>query len=97
MRKFEWDPAKDSANVRKHGFGFKQTEAGLEGPVVSRVDARRDYGETRYITLAAITPDFIAVVVHTDRGGVTRIISARPASREERESYHAETQKAARH
>jgi uncharacterized DUF497 family protein len=30
--KFEWDEVKNRANIRKHGFGFADTEAMFNGP-----------------------------------------------------------------
>ena len=48
---FEWDEAKNQANVRKHGVDFKTAKRIFEGLVVTRVDQRKDYGEDRYITI----------------------------------------------
>ncbi len=87
--KFEWDSAKDAANIEKHGISFVQASLIFEGPVVSRSDDRTDYGETRMISYGALEAEVIAAVVHTDRLGVTRIISARLASARERKAYHA--------
>lgn len=40
MLRFEWDPAKDESNVRKHGFGFACAKAIFDGEiVVSRTGA----------------------------------------------------------
>lgn len=59
---------------------------------LTRVDNRFDYGEVREVTLGeilleSIERSVVVVVVHTDRDGHTRIISARKASKKEREYY----------
>jgi len=58
-----------------------------------RYVTRQDYGEERVISLGMIDAVLIIVVVHTDRQGVTRIISARPARRSERRIYEEAIQK----
>ena len=85
--RFEWDEAKNEANIAKHGISFAQAVRIFEGPVVSRTDSRRDYGEERTISYGVLDRVVIATVVHTDRNGVTRIISARLASTNERKAY----------
>jgi uncharacterized DUF497 family protein len=92
--KFEWNEAKNRANLKKHGISFDEARLIFEGPTLSRVDDRFDYGETRYITVGLIRAIVAVVVVHTDRSGVTRIISARLASREERKDYYDHQRKA---
>jgi uncharacterized DUF497 family protein len=85
---FEWDEAKEAANVAKHGIAFATAARIFEGVVVSRVDDRANYGEVRIISYGAVEAEVIVAVVHTDRAGVTRIISARLASVRERKAYH---------
>jgi uncharacterized protein len=46
-------------------------------------------GEQRFITLGMDALGRVLVVVHTQRGERTRMISARKASRGESEQYHA--------
>ena len=85
---FDWDPAKNKANREKHGIGFEDAQHIFAGPVLTRVDDRRAYGESRYISLGALSYEAVLVVVHTQRGGKTRLISARKANRQERQIYH---------
>jgi len=47
--RFEWDEAKNAANIHKHGFDFADAWEVFEGPVLSRLDVRREYGESRWI------------------------------------------------
>jgi len=86
---FEWDEAKNAANIAKHGISFAQAVAIFDGPVVSRVDTRKDYGEARMISYGVIEGAVVVAAVHTDRSGATRIISARLASSRERKAYYA--------
>lgn len=48
---FEWDPAKDTANRRKHGIGFREASEIFRGFALIAEDTRRDYGERRFIAL----------------------------------------------
>ncbi len=88
---FEWDEAKDRANVAKHGVGFQTAKRIFESVVLTRPDSRRDYGEERHISVGQVGPA-VLVVAHTRRGARLRLISARPASRKERKAYHEHTQ-----
>lgn len=84
---FEWDEAKNAANIEKHQVSFGTASRIFDGPVLSAVDDRFDYGEVRTASIGAVGGAVILTVVHTDRNGVTRIISARPAKRQERRRY----------
>ncbi len=84
---FEWDDAKNASNIAKHGLSFRKAVRIFEGPVVTAIDDRFDYGEVRRISIGSIGPAVVIVVTHTDRNGNIRIISARPAKRRERERY----------
>ena len=85
---FEWDEAKNQTNVRKHGVDFETAKRIFEGPVVTGIDQRKDYGEDRYITIGRVARDVLIVVAYTNRDGRIRLISARPASRKEKQTYH---------
>jgi uncharacterized protein len=84
---FEWDPAKDEANRRKHGLSFLQAFRAFEGRTLT-LPGREHRGEVRSLTIGRIETLLVVSVVHTDRAGRTRLISARPASRRERELFH---------
>ncbi|MBJ3785912.1 BrnT family toxin [Devosia sediminis] len=84
---FEWDEAKNEANKLKHGIGFERAIAIFDGRVRTIVDTRFDYGETRQISFGMVDVALILAVVHTDRHGRVRIISARRASAKERLFY----------
>lgn len=84
---FEWDDAKEKANIAKHGVSFALASRIFEGATLTRVDDRFDYGEEREVSIGMAAGAAILVVVHTDRQGRTRIISARAATRMERKRY----------
>lgn len=84
---FEWDEAKHALNIRKHGIDFVQACKIFQGPVLTLIDDREDYGELRETSIGAVGGSAFIVVVHTDRNGVCRIISARPAQKHERKLY----------
>lgn len=84
---YEWDEAKDAANIAKHGVGFVTACRIFEGPVLSAIDDRSDYGEVRERSIGVVEAVLFLTVVHTDRDGMCRIISARRASRGERKRY----------
>ncbi len=84
-----WDEGKRARNLSRHGYDFADLEEVLDGRfAVTRQDIRFDYGELRYNMLV----DFagrILNVTFTPRAGKAHLISARPASRDERKVYHA--------
>ena len=84
---FEWDDEKSVQNLEKHGISFDEACLIFEGRTLSWVDSRIDYGETRTISLGLIREAVAFAVIHTDREGKTRLISARLANRRERKLY----------
>ena len=88
---FEWDEAKNRENIRKHGIDFGTAKGLFYRPTLTRRDSRRDYGEDRYVSVGQVGQGALIVVVHTERGGRIRLISARPASRRERQAYYERT------
>jgi uncharacterized protein len=88
---FEWDPAKNRANIRDHGIDFADAIAAFDGLTWERVDDREDYGEERWVALGLLQGIEITIVytdLRTKRDVVRQIISARRATRDEREAYH---------
>ncbi|PZR93750.1 MAG: hypothetical protein DLM68_00645 [Hyphomicrobiales bacterium] len=83
----KWDDDKNAANIEKHGVSFATVRRIFEGPVLTVVDDRYDYGEVRKNSIGLIDGILFLTVTHTDREGTTRIISARPAKRAERRRY----------
>ncbi|GAA0586690.1 BrnT family toxin [Caenispirillum bisanense] len=84
---FEWDEAKNGWTLDVRGFDFVFASFIFSGPVLLRADDRRDYGEARWIATGAIEGVTLTVVYTVRPVEICRIISARRASREEREAY----------
>lgn len=90
--KFEWDEQKNRTNIIKHGISFQEAIEIFKDPnLLTYKDNRFNYEETRELSIGQLflpkQPVIVILVVHTDRNGVTRIISARRASRKERKIY----------
>lgn len=90
---FEWDEVKNEANYRKHGIRFEDAVRIFLNPVFTEVDDRKDYGEVRERSIGLLDGEAVIVVIHTDRNGTARLISARPAKRAERKDYNDNYQK----
>lgn len=84
---FEWDEAKNAANIAKHGVSFPVASRIFEGPVTTTLDKRDEYGEVREHSIGMVENVLLLAVIHTSRDGACRIISARRANRLERKRY----------
>ena len=85
----EFDPAKATANLKKHGVSFAHAEQALRDFSAVTIEDPDAKGEQRFISLGMDALGRILVVVHTQREERTRLISARKASPSEAEQYHA--------
>lgn len=86
---FGWDPGKDARTRLDRGFGFADVVTLFDGrDLLLTSDLRRDYGEQRVKALGIVGGGCVAVIF-TDRGSLRWIISARVASRKERQAWHA--------
>lgn len=84
--RYEWDEAKNQANIAKHGLSFEDAEHVFAGPCVTFEDDRLDYGEMRLVTLGLLAGRLV-VIAHTSRDDGTRIISMRKGNRREQRIY----------
>jgi len=77
---FEWDERKRLSNLERHGLDFFEARLMFEGPILTALDARQDYGEDRWIGVG-IANGRVLVVAFTERneGRTVRIISLRKA------------------
>jgi hypothetical protein len=88
--RFEWDPAKAAANLRKHGVSFGEAQTVFSDERAAMLDDPDHSGaEDRFILLGLSASWRVLVVVHCYRAAddVIRIISARRATRHERDTY----------
>ena len=85
---FEWDPEKARANERKHDFTFHEGATVFGDPLaITFPDPDHSVDEERYLTFGLSRLNRLVVISHTQRGGKTRIISARLMTRRERRIY----------
>ena len=86
---FEWDENKRMSNLAKHDIDFADVIYVFDDPHrIENMDDRKNYGEIRINTIGLLKNEVIVAVVHTDRNGITRIISARRTSKKERNLYY---------
>ena len=88
-----FDPAKDAANLAKHGFSFLDAVGFEWETAVVWPDTRRDYGEARMVALGYIGLRIMALVFvdrPPEQPTERRIISLRKANTREVKRY-AET------
>ena len=87
---FEWDDTKNRSNNEKHGMDFNDAkEVFMDENNKIAPDLRKDYGELRWKIIGKIYGTVISAIF-TERNKVTRIISARRASLNERKEYNNE-------
>lgn len=82
----EFDPAKNTINIGKHGLTLSHALAFEWDTAIIRQDDRQDYGEARYIAVGYIGPR-LHVMVFAKRRKALRIISLRKANRREEKLY----------
>lgn len=84
----EWDPYKAKRNLAKHGVSFEEAETALLDALAKTApDPDHSSDEHRFITFGVSAKQRLLVVSFTWRGDLIRIISARLATRREREIY----------
>ena len=88
---FEWDEAKAKSPERKHGVRFEDAMLVFADPFARVEQDRIEGGELRWQTLGLVGGGTLLLVAHTVRSGpdeeTMRIISARKATRKERQRY----------
>jgi uncharacterized DUF497 family protein len=93
---FEWDPAKAQENSRNHGATFEEAVTVFGDPSARIFDDPEHSGdETREIIVGYSQKQRLLLVSFTERAPKVRIISARPATRRERQSHEQNDKKAA--
>ena len=86
--KYEWDPAKAASNRNKHGVDFADAVGVFEDELAITIEDQDAEAERRFITIGMDFTLKILVVVYASRvADVIRIISARKAAKQERQTY----------
>jgi uncharacterized DUF497 family protein len=87
--KYEWDPTKASINRRIHRVSFEEAATIFLDPLAMTFeDPDHSNDEQRFVTIGWSSRHRVLFVSHADRGtDRIRIISARKATRRERNDY----------
>ncbi|MDR1998163.1 MAG: BrnT family toxin [Candidatus Margulisbacteria bacterium] len=91
-KRFEWDEAKEIANIRRHQVYFEDARLVFNDPfLLIKYDRAHSLEENRYQVLGKIGK--LLFVVFTEREKRIRIISARLATKKEKEIYYGQNSK----
>jgi len=83
-----WNEDKARANLSKHGVSFGEAKTVFEDPLyIDFYDPDHSDDEERYIIVGQSQQRRLLVVSFTERRGSIRLISAREATRMERNAY----------
>jgi uncharacterized DUF497 family protein len=90
--KFEWDKNKEKINIQKHGVTFEQASYVFANKfALNRFDDEHSEDEDRWVLLGKSLSEILLLVVHTfknsDGAELVRIISARKATKREKQAY----------
>ncbi len=85
---FEWDQSKAASNLKKHGVSFEEAKTVFANPLaVIFDDDAHSIIEQREIIIGHSRQNRLLLIAFTERSGNVHIISARLATRQEREDY----------
>jgi uncharacterized DUF497 family protein len=84
---YQWDPKKADINKQKHGIDFADAIGVFEDEWSLTINQEIIRSEQRFATVDVDFLGRIIVLVYTYRGNDIRLISARPATKAERNVY----------
>jgi len=86
--RFDWDDTKSRINQGKHGVSFAEAATVFGDPLSVLIpDPLHSEDEVRFTLLGQSQRQRLLVVVHTEREGTIRLISARLATAKEKRDY----------
>lgn len=87
----EFDPAKDEANLAKHGISLQAAVKFEWETAFEREDNRLDYGETRFVAIGLMEARvYVMVFTEGSDDDTVRVISLRPAEKHEVRLYYGQ-------
>ena len=91
---FEWDRKKEQINIKKHKLDFTTASFVFDDEnYVEIFDEKHSDDEERFMAIGMVNQIAVIItVVYTERGNAVRIISARKATKQEREFYYDNSQ-----
>jgi len=85
---FDWDETKAKTNLSKHGVSFDEAMTTFDDPFyVDFYDPDHSDDEERYIMIGQSKNNRLLVLSYTERENRARLISAREATRSEKNAY----------
>jgi uncharacterized DUF497 family protein len=90
MIKFEYNPAKAAANLKKHDVSFEEAQTVFyDDYAIQFYDEANSEAEDRFLMLGLSSEAKLLLVCHCERegGNVIRLISARKATKSESMYY----------
>jgi uncharacterized DUF497 family protein len=85
---FEWNEDKAQANLSNHGVSFDEAKTVFDDPFfIDFYDPDHSDDEERYIIIGQSQHQRLLVVSYTERRDKTRLISAREATKLEKDAY----------
>jgi len=93
MIKFEWNPAKATSNLKKHDVSFDEAKSVFYDELALQFfDDDNSEDEDRFLMLGVSSEARVLLVCHCERdaGNTIRIISARKATKNERQFYQGD-------
>jgi uncharacterized DUF497 family protein len=85
---FEWDPSKATENLETHGVSFDEASTAFRDSLSLTIyDPLHSEEEDRFVLIGNSHKNRLLVIVHTERGGFLRLVSARKATKKERKQY----------
>ncbi|MDP2177757.1 BrnT family toxin [Methylicorpusculum sp.] len=87
---FEWNLQKAEINLKKHGITFEEATT-VFGDYLSLTypDVLHSIQEERFIIIGVSDKNRILIISHTQLGETIRLISARQATKQERDFYES--------
>jgi uncharacterized protein len=84
--KITFDPAKRASTLKDRALDFADAAEVFAGKALNIPDDRRDYGETRIVTVGSLRGRLV-IVVWTPRGEGRHVISMRKANDREKARF----------
>ena len=87
---FSWSDYKNRENIKKHGLSFREAVAVFLDPylVIQHDEAHSTIEETRWKGIGVLGNDILLSIIFTEeKENIVRLISAREATKKEKEYY----------
>ena len=87
---FSWSKEKNRENIKKHGLSFQEAVLVFLDPylIIRHDEAHSTMDETRWKGFGVLNNDLLlAIIFSEEKENVVRLISAREATKKEKEDY----------